>query len=95
MANPQKEPLDESDILRFLKAKNAAKPCPSCGGSSYDKHDEKTNNSRIVAVATKFPGSDIIGADAIDLVMLGCSNCAFVQFFARTPIVDWLGKSPS
>lgn len=86
-------PLKSADIMRFLAAKNANKGCASCGGMGVHIYSEEKEDSRMLLMATKFPGNEIDGARTIEIVMLCCDNCAAVRPHQRQPIIDWLAKN--
>jgi ribosomal protein L37E len=89
------KPLKQSDVLRFLAAKNTTVKCDACGSNNFHVHNEITSNSRVGATAFKFPGYEVTGADVLDLVMIACENCGKVQFFARQPMAQWCEQHPS
>jgi hypothetical protein len=46
------------------------------------------------AVAFKFPGYDLAGADVLDLVMFACENCGKVHFFLTFGLSNGLSGIP-
>ena len=66
----------------FLAAKNATVRCDVCSSTNFHIQNETASNSRMGAVAFKFPGYDLAGADVLDLVMFACENCGKVLFFS-------------
>lgn len=87
--------ISKADVSRFLEAKGATKPCEACGGVNFGIWDEIGQNSRSVIAAPKFPGWEIIGADAFEAVICGCENCGATRIHNRTIIVGWLQDNPA
>ena len=91
----QPAPLSHADIVRFLEAKRIAAKCADCGGTKFGIHDETQHNSRHSLMVFKFPDHDLSGAEMHDIVMVSCNNCARIQLYSRTPIVQWVHDNPS
>jgi hypothetical protein len=92
---PQTKPLKISDIIRFLEAKGAKARCVACGSKHFETVDEFEPGARVALKAFKFPGYDVNGAKAIDVILLVCGNCAAIRTYARKPIVDWAAENPT
>ncbi len=89
------KPLTAANWLHYLAAHNFAVKCDVCGSSDFNIHNELRANSRIGTLAFKFPGADVVGANVLALVMVACSRCHKVQFFAREPIAHWCEQHPT
>lgn len=86
--------ISGTDFGRFLQAQNATRPCEACGGTQFSAWDETSQNSRTMIMAPKFPGFDIMGADALEIALTSCKNCGAVRLFNRKTIAEWLAANP-
>jgi hypothetical protein len=73
----------EQRIQRWLVAKQALRPCASCGAESWGLHPE-------IVVAPNLVGGDGGSVDVIDgfgLLILFCNNCGRVVPFVAKDVL--------
>lgn len=66
---------DKSKIIAALTERNATRPCPRCGTTSFTILDGYFNHSIQPAIS----GNLMIGGPSVPTAIVACNNCGFLS----------------
>jgi ferredoxin-like protein FixX len=92
--------LNSKDVIRYMLAKQPNGKCVSCGNTSFDIVNEQNTDQnglegRAALTIFPFPDYDIMKAKSMDVVVLGCTNCATLRFLTRKMVAEWVDGNPA
>ena len=80
--------LTTQDIKDFFDARFVNAACPRCEGNSWSIGGEAGRDDRILLGWSAEPHI-VVGRSGVDVVMIGCNNCGYVEFHLQEPIRKW------
>lgn len=74
------------EIIAALSAKGVKGACPRCGNKTFEIAGES------MFMLQEKPNAIVLGGPSIPVVLVICSNCAYLTQHAQMPLGLWKGE---